>query len=345
MIQDHYHDGRYTMDTTLRSTLQTLGPAFTTEMGMAFCEDSSKLMKHIPDGSVDLIVTSPPFALTRPKAYGNADQGNYIDWFMSTFLEDLLRILKQRGSLVIDIGGSYKPGLPVRSLYHFELALELEKRGLKLAQEFYWYNPAKLPAPIEWVNVQRIRVKDSVNPVWWFSKDPDPKANNRNVLKPYTEHMRRLIQRGTYNEGPRDSEHVVGSKWARDNSGAIPDNLLPYVPEAPEEAMHPTNLLVISNTSSNDLYSRRCRELNIRKHPARFPLELPAFFIKFLTSPGDIVFDPFGGSCATGRVAEDLGRQWVTSEIKEDYVQSSQLRFLDSELRSAKWAPPPISEP
>lgn len=318
------------MNRDLFLTLNRSKPVFRTEHGYALCGDSLELLSELPDESVDLIMTSPPFALARPKKYGNESQDGYVSWFSDSFADNLLRVLKPTGSLVVDIGGSFKKGSPVRSLYHFELAIELVKKGFHLAQEFYWFNPAKMPAPIQWVNIERIRVRDSVNPIWWFSKTERPKADNRRVLKSYTKSMERLLKRG-YNAGPRDSEHVVGHNWSVDNKGAIPENLLiaawPFTEEIiDEEDVH--NILAISNTSSNDEYSRRCRELKRHKHPARFPMELPSFFINFLTEPGDVIFDPFGGSCATGKAAEELGREWFTCEIDPYYVETSRLRFF-----------------
>lgn len=312
----------------LFTQLASLNPVYSTNQGMAFCADSMEFVKSLPTESVDLIMTSPPFALTRPKKYGNETQENYVSWFTDGFSSELLRILKPSGSLVVDIGGSYKKGVPVRSLYHFELAIALVQQGFHLAQEFYWFNPAKMPAPIQWVNVTHMRVRDSVNPVWWFSKSETPKADNRHVLKPYSKHMKRLLERG-YNAGPRDSEHVVGHKWDIAHEGAIPQNLLihawPFTNEQSDDDVH--NLLAISNTASNDEYSRRCRAFKRNKHPARFPVELPKFFIEFLTDPDDIVFDPFGGSGSTGAAAEILNRKWFTCEIDPYYVETSRLRF------------------
>lgn len=318
------------MKRELRLQINKSNPVFTTKYGSALCGDSLELLEKLPDESVDLIMTSPPFALSRPKKYGNESQDGYVDWFIDKFADHLLRVLKPTGSLIVDIGGSYKKGSPVRSLYHFELAIGLVNKGFHLAQEFYWFNPAKMPAPVQWVNIERIRVRDSVNPVWWFSKTERPKADNRRVLKTYTKSMERLLKRG-YNAGPRDSEHVVGNKWSIDHKGAIPENLLisawPFRKENIDfEEVH--NILAISNTTSNDEYSRRCRKFERNKHPARFPLELPSFFIKFLTEPGDVVFDPFGGSCSTGQAAEQLNRRWFTCEINPYYVETSRLRFF-----------------
>lgn len=319
-------------------TINDMEPFFTTNFGQAFHCDTIELLKKIDNESIDLIITSPPFALVRKKGYGNKSAHEYIDWFINNFALEFKRILKPTGSLVIDIGGAYIPGTPTRSLYQFELLLKLcdsseGKPGFHLSQEFYWYNPAKMPSPAQWVNIERIRVKDSVNPVWWLSKEERPKANNMNVLTPYKSSMKKLLKDG-YNDGRRPSEHVVSKVWGRDNGGAIPTNLIGY-PSGIQEKINDLfqdNLLEISNTRSTDRYLQACKELGLTIHPARFPAELPEFFIKFLTEPGDVVFDPFGGSGVTAQEAERLGRYWITSEIVEDYVKGSRYRFYDLDV-------------
>lgn len=144
-------------------------PFHRTRYGKVYHGDSLSLLDEIiPAESVSLIVTSPPFGLVRKKDYGNVDAEKYVDWFRP-FGRAFKRILKENGSLVIDIGGAWTPGLPTRSLYHYELLIMLCREiGFHLAQEFFWWNPAKLPTPAEWVTVRRIRVKDAVNCVWWF---------------------------------------------------------------------------------------------------------------------------------------------------------------------------------
>src|SRR5262245_51048011 len=139
-------------------------PTISTPLGKAYCGDSAQLMKEvIRDSSVDLIMTSPPFGLVRKKDYGNEDADRYVAWF-ENFAQQFARVLKPRGSLVIDIGGAWKKGLPTRSLYQYELVLMLSRKfGFHLAQDFFWWNPAKLPTPAEWVNIRRVRVKDAVN--------------------------------------------------------------------------------------------------------------------------------------------------------------------------------------
>mgnify|MGYP000884350652 CR=1 FL=1 len=294
---------RYTVPMTTPIALQT-------EYGQIIHADSLAYMRDsLADDSVDLIFTSPPFALLRKKDYGNVEEDKYVEWFRS-FAEQFHRILKPTGSLVIDIGGSWIPGQPTRSLYHFELLIMLcRKLEFHLAQEFHWWNPSKLPTPAEWVNVRRIRVKDAVNCVFWLSKTPWPKASNRRVLTPYSDSMLDLLENG-YHAKLRPSGHDISDKFQTDNGGAIPPNLL-----------------AIPNTESNSFYLRYCRERNIKPHPARFPARLPEFFIRMLTDAGDTVFDPFGGSCVTGEVSERLQRHWTCCEVVDEYVEGAKGRF------------------
>lgn len=295
-------------------------PFYKTALGSAHLGDALDFLPQIPDGSVNLIVTSPPYALHFKKEYGNVDKDEYIPWFLC-FAKEFHRILAADGSLVINVGGSYNGGEPTRSLYHFRLLIEIcDKLKFHLAQEFYWYNPAKLPAPAEWVTVRRIRVKDSVECVWWLSKSPFPKADNRAVLQPYSKDMRRLVKKG-YRAKSRPSGHNITSKFQKDLGGSIPANLLEYAEGAPP------NLLRFGNNASNDAYTVACKEAGIKIHPARFPAQLPLFFIQFLTNEGDLVIDPFAGSNTTGAVAEQEKRRWLAFDTEEEYLRASQFRF------------------
>jgi DNA modification methylase len=282
---------------------------YSTNLGSAYHHDSLELMKSLPDKSINLVMTSPPFALQRKKEYGNVDASAYVAW-LTPFAQEIYRILTDDGSFVVDIGGSWIKGQPTRSLYHLEVVIAFTKEvGFHLAQEFFWYNPAKLPTPAEWVTVRRIRVKDAVNTVWWLSKTPFPKASNRNVLVEYSDSMKELLVKG-YTAKKRPSGHDISTKFGRDNGGAIP-----------------SNLLQISNTESNSEYQRLCRMNGVPVHPARFPQALPEFFIKMLTDPNDLVLDPFGGSMVTGAACEALNRRWIGIELVEDYLVGSRFRF------------------
>ena len=287
---------------------------YQTPRGLQLCGDSVELLAHLPDQSVDLVMTSPPFALLRQKAYGNKDQDQYVEW-LGTFGEAAYRVLKDSGSFVLDLGGAYKRGKPVRSLYNYRVLLDFcDRLGYKLAEEFFWFNPSKLPSPIEWVNKRKIRAKDSVNTVWWFSRTAAPKADVTRVLVPYSERMKALLKNPDkfYRPKARPSGHDIAKAFAKDNGGAIP-----------------SNLLQIPNTESNSGYLRLCKMMRRDRHPARFPSALPRFFIEFLTDPEDVVLDIFSGSNTTGQVAEELGRRWISMELNREYAALSAVRFME----------------
>ena len=308
-------------------------PHYVTELGEAWVGDSRKLLKKIDSESIDLVVTSPPYGLVKKKEYGNESQEDYVRWFRP-FAKELHRVLKPTGSLVINVAGAWQKGQPTRAMYPYRLILDLCEPNPRrksppvfyLAQEFYWLNPAKIPNPVQWANVTRERAKDSVEPIWWLSKSPHPKANNRNVLVPYSEHMQRLLKTGKYNAGARPSGWIISDVWARDNGGAIPSNF-----ESDDALNYLFNLLVVSNTSSNDTLRKSVKASGRRAHPAMFPKALPEFFIRMLTDVGDKVLDPFGGSNSTGAVADGLGRRWLSIEVNREYVEASRFR----------WEPPP----
>lgn len=293
---------------------------YRTPHGVQLRADSREVLKALPEASVDLILTSPPFALLRQKAYGNEDQAEYVAW-LADFGAAVHRVLKPTGSFVLDLGGAYQRGKPVRSLYNFRVLLDFcDRLGYYLAEEFFWYNPAKLPSPIEWVNKRKLRAKDAVNTVWWFSKTEQPKADVTRVLVPYSERMKTLLKNPSkfYRPKERPSGHEIAEAFGRANGGAIP-----------------SNLLQIPNTDSNSHYLRACKLLGQDSHPARFPPELPEFFIKFLTEPEDLVIDIFSGSNTTGYVAEQLGRQWVSIELDRSYAVLSAVRFMEGQSETA----------
>jgi len=294
-------------------------PFYRTVAGAAYLGDARETLKSLPDGSVNLVFTSPPYALHFKKAYGNVSKEDYVEWFL-TFAREIRRILADDGSFVLNIGGSWNPGSPTRSLYHFKLMIALvEELGFHLAQECYWYNPAKMPVPAEWVTVRRVRIKDSVEHVWWLSKSPFPKANNRNVLRPYSPDMLRLAKKGV-KATIRPSGHNITSSFDKIASGgSIPSNVF--------EDQTANDMLIAGNNSANDAYTKRCKESGIKIHPARFPAALPEFFIKLLTDEGDLVVDPFVGSNTAGAVAEGLRRRWVGMELVEEYLEASKFRF------------------
>ena len=201
----------------------------------------------------------------------------------------------------------------MKSLYIHELVVALCKDiGFHLAQEFYWHNQGKLPTS-NWVTVQRVRVKDTIENVLWLSKSPYPKADNRNVLEEYDNKYKKILSRGGYGTYTRPSGHVI-DHFNKDNGGRIPSNL------------------IIANKPPKESYINFCKRNNLPVHPARLPRQIAEFFIKMLTAAGDIVWDSFCGSNIVGSVANSLGRRFIANDKSLSYVKGSIGRFEDRDV-------------
>jgi site-specific DNA-methyltransferase (cytosine-N4-specific) len=298
---------------------------YKTDLGLSVlgkAEDVLQARKYTDrlDKQVDLIYTSPPFPLNTKKKYGNEQGDSYIKW-LAEFAPRFKKVLKPKGSIVLELGNAWEAGKPVMSTLALKALLAfLEKGELTLCQQFVWHNPARLPSPAQWVNVERIRVKDAYTHLWWMAQTDRPQADNRQVLTKYSASMEQLLKRQKYNTGKRPSEHHIGEKsFLTDNSGAIP-----------------SNIITLANTHSSSDYLTYCRAKELQPHPARMPSGLAEFFIKFLTKEGDFVLDPFSGSNTTGAAAEQLGRRWMAIEANEQYLLGSRGRFLSPRRRKPK---------
>jgi site-specific DNA-methyltransferase (cytosine-N4-specific) len=263
------------------------------------------------ESQVDLIFTSPPFPLNSKKKYGNLNGDAYVEW-LTKFAALFTKLLTPKGSVVIELGNAWEPGKPSMSTLALRALLAVLERGkFTLCQQFIWYNPARLPSPAQWVNIERIRLKDAYTHLWWMSLTDRPYADNRNVLTEYKPSMKKLLKDQKYNAGKRPSQHNIGAKsFLANNAGAIP-----------------SNVLTLANTHSSSEYLSYCRTNKLEPHPARMPPGLAEFFIKFLTKPDMLVLDPFGGSNTTGAAAEKLGRRWIAIEPNQDYIATSRGRF------------------
>jgi site-specific DNA-methyltransferase (cytosine-N4-specific) len=301
---------------------------YKTKLGKYICESSLNILDSIENNSINLIMTSPPFSNQRKKKYTNFNeipQDEYVDWLLQ-FAKKAYNKLAPNGSLVIDIRSAYEKGKAVENLYPYEFLIKMVKElDYKLCQTVYWNNTSALPLPIQYVNIEKIRLKNSLNMNMWFTKEPDGKckADNRKVLLPYSSRMQKLIAKPeSFIKGEqvtRPSGNVLTIKsWQKDNGGAISSNLLSF-----------------PNSSSNDSYQRFCKELKIKAHPARYPYKLVEFWVNFLTDEDDLVVDIFGGSNTTGKVAEDLNRKWISIDVSKEYAASSIFRFCDT-LEQAK---------
>lgn len=288
---------------------------YNTPLGICINEKCETIIEKylIPNytGKIQLIFTSPPFPLNRAKKYGNLNGEEYKAWLCDV-IKSMVPLLTETGSIVIEVGNAWNAGEPTFSTLPMETLLEIKKEcGLYLCQEFIYHNPARLPTPIQYVNIERVRVKDSFTRIWWLSKTQNPKANNRNVLTQYSKQMKKLLDSGKYNAGSRPSEHNISeAAFNKDNGGAIP-----------------SNVIIASNTNSQDPYLVKCKEKGKKIHPARMPADIPNFFINFLTDEDDIVLDCFSGSNTTGWCAEKLKRRWIGIEADKDYYQCSKYRF------------------
>ena len=321
-------------------------PLYKTKLGSMYCGYSEALLedKSFQDleGSAQLILTSPPFPLSTKKKYGNKNDEEYIEW-LSDFAKLFRNILRPDGSLVVEIGNVWEPGKPTMSTTVLKALLAfLEKGNFHLCQEFIWYNSARLPSPVEWVNKERIRVKDAFTRIWWMSPSERPKADNRKILKEYSPSMKRLLSSRKYNAGGRPSQHFIGKdSFAKDNRGSIPPNVggvdellsMSQMISA-NDLREASNLLKLGNTNSRDRYRDFCIQNGSDMHPARMPKSIPEFFIKFLTDPNDLVVDPFSGSNMTGAVAEVMGRKWISIEAIWEYAIHSIGRFTPLEIIS-----------
>lgn len=317
----------------MKKQTNEMQPLYQTDLGKYYVGNCENVLKTLDlKSKVQLILTSPPFPLNNKKKYGNLSGDEYLNWF-SELSSLFSKILAPNGSIVIEMGNAWEPNRPVQSLLTINSLLGFvnnPKADLRLCQEFICYNPARLPSPAQWVTINRIRAIDSFTHIWWMSNSDYPKADNRRILRPYSKSMKKLLDTQKFNAGKRPSEHIISEKgFLTDNKGSISHNVLELESTDNAEIRLPYSMLKISNTKSNDPFTKACKEKGIVPHPARMPMELASFFIDFLTDEGDIVLDPFGGSNTTGFCAEQANRHWISIDADESYGEQSKLRFCN----------------
>jgi len=283
---------------------------FETDRGRALWATAEAAAGTIDAGSVDLILTSPPYPILTPRPYGGVDAAQWVDW-MAGLAQIWRKLLTPGGSIMVNMGYTYLRGGPHQSLYPEEFAVRMATGcGWRLCQRLFWHNPHALPSPMPWVAIERKRVKDAVQPIYWFSRGVD-RADNRRVLVPYSKvTLKKEIGRSR-EPVCRDSGYDFGAEsFSRDNGGAIPPNLV-----------------IASNAGSQARHKRRARAAGLPVHPASFPESLAAFAIALATEPGDTVYDPFAGSGTVAAAAERLQRRWIASERAYEYLAGAALRL------------------
>ena len=280
------------------------------------CGDCEELMALLPDKSVNLIFTSPPYADQR--VYGDDKDtkiapDTYVEWFAPK-ASQMFRILKDDGSFILNINDKVVDGF--QHLFVLDLVLYLcRKIGFHLVRDYIWYNPATPP------NVYSTgkfgRTKKSHEYCYWFSKSDQWTFNMDSIRKPYGKGMQKYLNgegKGTRKSNIRPSTHSFDCQKVWPNLGGA----------------DPGSIIRISNTASTDSFFKMCKELGI-KHPARFPVKLAEFFIKAGSNESDIVLDPFMGSGTTAVAAKNLSRHWIGFELNSDYCKLATQRVAELE--------------
>lgn len=262
--------------------------SLTTDLGALVVGDCLDMLRELPDGSVDLVVTSPPY--DRQPKYSNGETYK-DDWYHGFFLKvtgEIQRVLAPHGSFVLNYR-SKRHGKE-RGTLQYELVFLLREQGFLFAEDFVWGKPSPPPGRFNHF------LKDAVEYCFQFAKTDDWQFFPEQCLTPARWDRKDVERRKKLAHNYERANAPSGQGRKRVQAGpdmVRPSTLLSFEPEF---LPNPT------------------------KHPARFPIDLPTFFINLLTKPGDLVVDPFGGTCTTAVAAEQLDRRWLVSELNADYT-------------------------
>jgi site-specific DNA-methyltransferase (adenine-specific)/site-specific DNA-methyltransferase (cytosine-N4-specific) len=275
-----------------------------------FLGDARTELSKLADNSVDLIVTSPPYADQRKDTYGGIAPDKYVEWFLP-ISEQLLRVLKPTGTFILNIKERVVNG--ERSTYVLELILEMRKQGWLWTEEFIWHKKNCYPG--KWPN----RFRDAWERLLQFNKDRHFNMYQKEVMVPMGDWAKERLKKLSETDKIRDVSKV-GSGFGKNISNWIG-----------REKAYPTNVLHLATECAN------------KNHSAAFPEELPKWFIKLFTKPYDSVLDPFMGSGTTIIVANEMQRHAIGIEIKQEYydmvknyVTKSPLVFPDNVEKDKK---------
>ena len=265
-----------------------------------FCGDSAEVLKTLPDNTIDLIITSPPYADQRKSTYGGISTDQYVEWFLP-ISEQLLRVLKPTGTFILNIKEKVVNG--ERSTYVMELSLSMRKQGWLWTEEFIWHKKNSYPG--KWPN----RFRDAWERLLQFNKSKKFAMYQEEVMVPMGDWAKTRLKKLSETDKRRDTSKV-GSGFGKNISNWVD-----------RDKAYPTNVLHLAT------------ECNNKKHSAVFPEELPQWFMKLFTQEGDTVLDPFAGSGTTLFVAERMGRNAIGIEIMQEYYQmiKEQITLLESE--------------
>jgi DNA modification methylase len=291
---------------------------FSTDLGVALWAAAGDVFSAI-DEPIVLCLTSPPYPLAAPRAYGNPNAIEYVDW-VCRLLEPIAKHLVPGGSLCLNVSNDiFEPGSPARSLYRERLVIALcERLGLAKLDEFIWHNPTKAPGPTRWASITRQQLNVAWEPVYWFTNAPAlVRADNRRVLQCHAKRHLDLMRVGgekrTANNGDGAYRLYPGS-YGNATPGRIPRNVLSFP----------------HRCASKDAAARAAKAQGLPVHAATMPLPLARFLVDFLTEPGDLVVDPCAGWLTTALAAEDAGCRWLCTEQMGEYVLGASNRFTSA---------------
>ena len=256
--------------------------------------DCERVLKEVPDDSVDLIFTSPPYADQRKRTYGGIRPDEYVDWFLPK-ADEFYRVLKPSGTFVLNIKERVVNG--ERHTYVIELILEMRKRGWLWTEEFMWHKKNSYPG--KWPN----RFRDNWERLIQFNKERKFNMYQEAVMVPVGGWAKDRLANLSETDKIRD-ESKVGSGFGKNISNWLGRDMV-----------YPNNVLHMATESSN------------KNHSAVFPVALPTWFIKLFTQPGDVVLDPFLGSGSTSAAALTLGRHYIGVDISAEYVELANSRL------------------
>lgn len=292
--------------------------AFSTDLGVAIWGRNQDVFGEL-NAPIALCVTSPPYPLRQARAYGNPDEKAYVD-FICESLEPIVANLVAGGSIVLNFSNDiFERKSPARSLYLERVILALHDRlGLSLMDRIPWVNLSKPPAPTHWACVKPLQLTTAYEPIFWFTNDPQRvRSNNRSVLEPHSDRQKQLMQSGgeqritNYGDG---AYRLRQNSFGRETKGKIPRNVIHKGHACPD----------------TKAYRKAAQDLGLPLHGAMQPTTIPDFFIRFLTQPGELVVDLFGGTIRTGLAAERLGRRWLVTEWILQYIRGAAEFFREA---------------
>lgn len=290
--------------------------AFSTDLGIALWGSCMDVFARL-DEPIHLVVTSPPYCLARPRAYGNPSVQDYVD-FICKAMEPMVRHLVPGGSIALNVSNDiFEPKSPARSILGELLVVALHQRfHLFKMDMIVWNNPSKAPGPTVWASRTRQQLNVAWEPVYWFTNDPKLcRSDNRRVLQPHTEQHQRLIDRGgerrraTYGDG---ANRIYPGSFGTPTAGRIPRNVQ----------------TVPHRCRSQDELRALARAEGLPMHAATMPLKLAKFLVDFLSEEGDLVVDLFAGWFTVPAACEESGRRWMGTELMGEYARGGSLRRI-----------------